>query len=144
MNQNVENLLRAMPLAQPGAAMDRRIEEILTARPQRDGVFAQLRPWWMTAASLAAAAAIALMAHVQVQPTPTVPLQPFDDGPVVIEQQWSTFIDEGVVFVDGLTPGYAVRETVTHERMWIDERQDVRMSWTWPEQQVLIVPFTYQ
>ncbi len=149
MSDELEQLLRSMPLAKPSAALDRRIDALLAERPAVAGRIGRWAPWLMAGASLAAAAAIALVAMVpagvQTTAAPTVAAAP-PEAPVFIEyeESWSSLSSQGVVFVDAHTPGYAVQEDVVQQVTYLDPRGGVEITWAWPTQDTWIVPIEYQ
>ena len=138
MAAELEQLLQTLTPAAPSVALDRRIAHLLRepADDRPSGVLARIRPWLAAGASLAAAAAVAVVVHTPLQ----LPARPA----LVDTRQWSSFDEQGLVQLDAHTTGYAVVQTIVHQVTYADPASDARMSWAWPQEQVWYVPVEYQ
>lgn len=157
--EQLEDLLRGLPLRRPSPELDRRVATVWRARSSR-------RTRWTAAATVATAAAAAagllLMsmwepaddrpadpgraaaAGAGAQPPPPAPAaEEPPPPPIRIEQVWTTQAAEGVVLRDGEVPMQRVHQQVVRHVRWIDEQNHVRIEWNIPSDQTVLVPLEY-
>jgi len=158
--EQLEDLLRELPVRRPSPELDRRVEAVWRARSSR---------WtrWTVAATVAtvaaAAAGLLLMAmwnstkvrltdlggpaivNVEKPPSPQ-PVPPPEKSlpqPIVIEKVWTTQSTTGVVVHDGDVPMQQVHQQIVRHVRWIDEQNHVNIEWTIPSDQTVLVPLEY-
>ena len=159
--EQLEDLLRKLPLRRPSPELDRRVEAVWRARSSR---------WtrWTVAATVAtvaaAAAGLLLMltwdsaengsadrgaaAVVDAEKPPSrqpVPLTPevSPPQPILIEKVWTTQSTAGGVVHDGDVPMQRVHQQIVRHVRWIDEQNHVSIEWTIPSDQTVLVPLEY-
>ncbi len=166
----VEQLLRATPLRQPGASLDERIFSAMadvdalvapTSTPpstfitrDHDAVEINATParfifsrWLAGAAALAACVALVVVI-MNSSETPPIhndqgSIHAIDFDPVRIEHVYSDVEPEGVVFVDDDTPVQRYRrQTVEHVQL-IDDKRNIRIELTVPQEDVIVMPVNY-
>lgn len=157
MNEDIESLLRRMPLQKPPADLDRKV---LRARPRRF-------PMWVAgvgATALAAAAALVMAVYLpQTGVTPPVPgpttpttviagpavvsvpsvtaaeAEPQPDTPMQFRQNWSPLAYEGIVEPDDHTPLRKYRRQTYDYVRWSDPRQGFQVETTIPREEVILI-----
>ncbi len=159
-HDDLENLLRQLPLEKPSAKLDQRVFGAVAQQdpPTTTDPIAQtvrrlrIGIWVGLGAPMAALLAItAIVALYNPNATTTQsPSDPPDTGaafafdPVRIEYTTSSLAPGGVVMVDDQTPAAGfIEQTVEHVKL-IDEEQNVRMEFTYPRQDVVLVPLDVQ
>jgi len=152
-DDEIESLLKRQPLRVPSAAFDERMEQLFAQRE----VFVWPVVRW--AAALAACAGIAVtvwyvmsrnIATTPVKPNVVVkapdkganPATPLDFDPVRIEQVWSQVEPEGVIMVDGDAMRRFHRQMVEHVQL-IDDARNIRIEYTVPHNDVIVMPVRY-
>jgi len=145
MSEEIENLLRAMPLKKPSAALDARV----LGRSAR-------RWWWLApvaGGALAAAAALVLAVALphggQPPAAPPAPVAPAEAtaqaaGPERLEQNWSEVSYEGLVTPDEGTPLRKFRRRTYEYVRWFDPRQGIQVETTVPREEVILVKAAVQ
>ena len=168
--EQLEDLLRGLPLRRPSSELDQRVCSVWRARTAR---WRRLTVGGAVVASAALAASILWMIVLLRGPvagpgrgpterverpkvadaTPRPP-EPADRRsvtgrgdrpaePVRIEQVWSTLAaNEVVVPVDALPIRRVHRQIMRHVR-WIDERRNVHIEWNIPGEETVVVPLQY-
>ncbi len=145
MNQRegrIEELLRGMPLAEPSAALDRR----LLRRPAGRALWAV----GLTAAAAAAVvAAVTFGRGVDAAPQPkkhiaressTDPAAaPAAGEPVRYEQVYTDARYAGTYEVDTGPPVRAIRHVTVRRVWWVNQQRDLRMEMTVPDEEVVLV-----
>ena len=165
MTRDIEDILNAQPLEPPPESLDARIQSTLdnesrarlSASPiPTPDAGRPLRPilrsiFWL-ARGAALAAAIALLVHMSLrwgvnnnptnQPPQTADEFVFD--PVRIEHTWSAVEPQGLIMVDDQTPAAGFVERRVEHVQLIDEKNNVRMEFTVPRQDVIVIPVEYE
>ncbi len=134
--EQLEDLLRELPLRRPSPELDRRVEAVWRARSSR---------WtrWTVAATVATVAAAAAGLLLMVTWGPPAPLEVTAPQPIRIEQVWTTQSPTGVVVHDGDVPMQQVHQQIVRHVRWIDEQNHVSIEWTIPSDQTVLVPLEY-
>jgi len=167
MTRDIEDILKQQPLEPSTESLDARVQSTLesagrsrlSAAPDSLSTDAAHRPprpilrsifWIARGAALAAAIAILFTMtfpplgpdNARTQQPPTADNFVFD--PVRIEHTWSTVEPQGLIMVDDQTPAAGfVERRVDHVQL-IDEQNNVRMEFTVPRQDVVIIPVEYE
>ncbi len=168
-DRELEELLTKLPREQPSATLDARMAKLFAAAEARhDEVIATLRPrtfWPRLLASGLAMAACLLLAVIVAMNTaaPTgetkdrsaqgiIPSPANNAGhesdtldfkPVRIEQVWSQIQPGGIITLDDNTPLRRFRRhTVEHVQL-IDDKQNIRIEYTRPRNDTIVVPVRY-
>jgi len=140
MSDEIEKLLRKMPLRRPPKTLDRRV----LRQPARAA-----RLWW-AAGALAAAAVVAVAIALSgggkqhSRPEPgvaqrTAQPEPQPPGPVRMEQTYSRMQYEGVLLLDDRTPLRKFRRRILRRVLWIDERTGYTDEMSIPDEQVILI-----
>ncbi len=141
MSDEIEKLLRKMPLRRPPKTLDRRVLR------QPAGA---ARLWWAAGALAAAAVvvgvAIALSGggkqHSHPEPgvaERTAQPEPQPAGPVRMEQTYSRMQYEGVLLLDDRTPLRKFRRRILRRVLWIDVRTGYTDVMSIPDEQVVLI-----
>lgn len=158
----LEQSLAGLPLREPSAALDRRVfaslgaersDEFNAANDNADSdAFEQndrhdpfAFPRWIAGAVAVAACAalvtLTILNSPQINPTPGRDAIEFD--PVRIEHVYSDVEPEGMVFVDNGMPVQRYRrQTVEHVQL-IDDKHNIRIELTVPQEDLIHVPMSY-
>ena len=167
-DHELEELLRKLPREQPSAAMDARMTELFAAaEANRDQVIATLAPrtLWprLLASGLAMAACLGLAVIVAMNAGPgnTGPAsdrvvhgivpgpatnqesETLDFKPVRIEQVWSQIQPGGVITLDDSTPLRRFRRQTLEHVQLIDDKQNIRIEYTRPRNDTIVMPVRY-
>ena len=157
--EQLEDLLRELPLRRPSPELDRRVDAVWRARSSR---------WtrWTVAATVATVAAAAaglllmltwdpaengsadhsteIVADVEKPPSrPPTPPEVTAPQPIRIEKVWTSQSTTGVVVHDGDVPMQQVHQQIVRHVRWIDEQNHVSIEWTIPSDQTVLVPLEY-
>lgn len=142
----LEAELRRMVPRAPRPQVEARLAAELKRRPAR----AEVRyVWW----ALPIAAALALLAARWSPPTAmderTVPGERFSSSdarfrPVAAENLLVSSKDEGVVVLADGTPARQVRMGYLDTITWKNPTTNASLSWTFPREEVRVVPVSYQ
>ncbi|MCX5682876.1 MAG: hypothetical protein NT049_04240 [Planctomycetota bacterium] len=148
---DIETLLRQMPLRKPSLDLDVRV---MARRPH------PTRAWFIGAAGGALAAAAVVMLIVGLPqnathvtpgttlvgggnpvslPGPTAPVEP-----VRLEQNWSELSYEGLVLPDPQTPLQTFRHRTVDRVQFFDPLRNIRMETTVPREEVIFVKASMQ
>ncbi|NQU20564.1 MAG: hypothetical protein HQ567_04725 [Candidatus Nealsonbacteria bacterium] len=155
--EQLEDLLRELPLRRPSPELDRRVEATWQARSSRPNR-------WTVGAAVATLAATAagllliltwdpaenrvgdrpapVVAGVEKPPAPAPP-EKSPPQPIRIEKVWTTQSTAGVVVHDGDVPMQRVHQQIVRHVRWIDEQNHVNIEWTIPSDQTVLVPLEY-
>ncbi len=153
--EQIEHLLREMPLRRPSMELDRRVA---SARPRR------ARRWVLGMAALAASVAMVIGVTIEMLAnrratvdspgeSPNAPAAATDPGvsasvptssqPIVIEQVWSMESPKEVALLDDTASArQAKRWIVRHVRM-IDDDRRMHIEWNIPSEEADLVPLDY-
>ncbi len=132
-DDDLEQLLRGLPLRLPTAAMDDRISSALSGRrfhPAR---------WAAAAAAVLVATGVAYQTISRTRPTPVARVVPVA-SPVSVEREVSRTIDDGVVAVTGRVPYRQLRQQTVREIWWTDPATGARLWAQLPDERVTVVP----
>ncbi len=149
MSENVENLLRRMPLRRPSAALDARI---LALRPKHR------RVWIVSLAggALAAAAAVLLALALPRGSETGAPVPPSASStpasmalatpraPVEFQENYSQVSYEGVVAPDNVTPLQQFRRHTVERVQWVDAARGLKFETTTPRDEIILVSASMQ
>ena len=140
MDREIEDILKAMPVRKPSAALDQRVLEA-TRKPAR-------RSWRLvgvlgTASAAAALIALAVLLRLGL---PGGAPGPDPDGAIAFERsdlEVFQLTDEGVIFLDEHLPVRQIRRSAFHRVMLIDDERDIRFEHTVPQEDLLLIPVQY-
>ena len=119
-DDDLEAILRTLPLRQPSAALDRRVAA--AGRPWAG------RPWAGRRWAAAAAIAVGVGATwVVVRPSPKPPVADVPAGPVAVERVTSRTVDDGFVTVTDHVPYRRVVRQTVREIWWADPATGARL-----------------
>lgn len=164
-HRELESLIARQALRKPSAKLDDRMKHLFSAGSQESVDAAQhpgaiASPWFrwvlMTAAMLAIVSLIGLVLlararqnqltqdRIAIVPEPEQLVHPASNkfNPVRIEQSWSNLQPEGVVMIDGDPVRRFQRETVEHVQL-IDEKNNIRIEYTLPRRETIVMPVKY-
>ena len=134
---NVEEMLRALPLRRPAETLD---EKVLRCRPRRS----RLR-WTLWAAAGAGAAAAAVLVAAALHRPPPRPQAPYPPAerlfahPVRYEQIISDVDYGGTFEADDGTPVRAFRRMTVRKVWYVDRDSGAKMEMTIPQAEVVLV-----
>lgn len=160
----LEAELKALRPAVPSARVNARIEAELTttaAVTERARVVRHTsRVWWLWAAALPAAAAVALLAVVWARRAPMGAMGSRGAGtslaaaqlaaatelfkPVAAENVLYAVSDEGLVTLDDGTAARRERLQYVDTITWKNPRTNASVRWTMPREEVRVVPVKFQ
>ena len=131
-DDELERLLRGLPLRPPTAALDHRVAAAVRRRawhPAR----------WAAAAAVLVVAGGTLRLMNRARPTPVAPVA-VASSPVSVEREVSRTIDDGVVAVDGRVPYRQLRHQTVREVWWTDPTTGARLWAQLPSERVTVEP----
>jgi hypothetical protein len=129
-DDDLEAMLRRLPLRAAPATLDGRIRGTLSRRP-----------WHPARWAVAAAVLVAIGAWLRPRPavTPMAVVVPVEH-PVSVERETSQTVDDGVVAVEGHVPYRRVRQRTVRETWWTDPATGARLWAELQSEQVSVEP----
>ena len=142
MSDELEKLVREQPLRQPSAELDARIADAL-----RPAISRRWIGWSMAAALALVSASVWLGLSLRSPGSSTdgrgfaepVPATLSEAGLVRIDQVWSQVTQGELLLTEDDEPVRPVWVQRFYRTSWIDEKQNVRIEMTVPEDQVVLV-----
>lgn len=167
-NTDLEQLLARQPLSKPSAKLDERMAALFTAAAGNGSSSSHLPPdvlpmhrsWIRILSALAACLAVALLLWLAMQRQQSGAQQPrnissnnpkystqtpaglIDFNPVRIEDSWSSVTPQEVVVIDGDPLRRYHRQTIDRVQL-IDEKNNMRIEYTVPRNEVIVMPVKY-
>ena len=132
LDDDLEALLRGLPLRPPPAGLDDRIAASVRRRPRHPAR-------WVAAAAVLLAAVGVLHRTGHGPTTPSASVRPVS-SPVLVERETSQTFDDGVVSVTGQAPYRRLRERTLREVWWTDPATGARLWARLPSERVAAVP----
>ncbi len=131
-DDDLENLLRGLPLRRPTARLDGRIAASVARRwhPVR----------WAAAAAGVAAAVTAAVWSARPSPPPSLARAGPAGHAVSVEREVSQTFDDGIVSVNGRVPYRQVRQQTVRDIWWVDPTTGARLWARLPTERVTVEP----
>jgi len=144
MNDELEEILRTQPLRSPSTSLDSRIAATIA-----DGSPRRLRLFLGAGAGAAMAACLLLVITIGrpaggPEHDSVAAARAGNDGYIRVDQVWSQVIQGELVFTEDDEPVRPLWVQRLYHTSWINEKENVRIEMTVPEDQVVLVSASIQ
>ena len=135
MNDDIETLLRTLPLRSPPASLKRRV-----LGHRRRNLSVGIGVAVLSAAAAAVVIGVLWTGGFDADIAP----READPYSLRIEQQWQTVADDGVVLLEDLGPHRRFRHVTWRRTAWVDEENDIMLEAIVPEERIVLVSVPLQ